>query len=84
MKKIRSDNTGSAIPIFEYIAAIIIFGLVYWFLNGILTEFTFVSATGDTYNLGMYIWVAIIIVFLIGASVYVIRRYTKKQYGGGY
>jgi len=64
----------------EYLGANAVFGLVWWFLNGLFVEFQFVSATGDVYELGLWLWVAIIIVFIFGSSLWLINQYRKPAY----
>lgn len=83
MRSLKDNNEASAIPALSYILANIVFGLTMWFLNGIFVELRFVSETGDVYNFGLWMWDAIIIVFIIGSGFWLIRQYTKKAYRWG-
>ena len=68
------------LPVLEYLGGIIVFGLGYWLLDGIQEEFHRVSETGDLYDLALYIWVGITLIYLIFGGIWVVRKYTEKQY----
>jgi len=75
----------SFVPVFQYLAGLGVFGIAYWFLNGLLTEFinTGVSETGNTYNLFSYFWIGIIFIYLIFGGWWLVRKYNEQQYRGG-
>jgi len=68
------------LPVIEYIGGIIFFGLGYWLLDGIQVELQGVSETGNIYDLAQYIWIGITILYLIFGGIWVVRKYTEKQY----
>lgn len=75
----------SFIPVLEYLAGIFIFGFVKLICNDIIDAVQIVSRTGDTYSLGLYIWIGITIVYVIGGAFWLWNKYTEPQYktGGG-
>lgn len=72
----------SFIPVMKYIVGIGLFGFVYWILNGIMDEFIAagVSKTGTTYELALYLWAGILIIYLIFGGYWVIRTYNEEHY----
>jgi len=66
----------------EYLAGIVMFGLMYWLMNGILLDMTGVSITGTTYDFIMLMWKGILLVYLIFGGIWVIRRYNEQETGG--
>ena len=75
----------SFIPVIQYLAGLVVFGAVYWIMDGILTEIkgTGLAVAGDAYNLLLYLWVGIIIIYLIFGGWWVVRKYNERQYMGG-
>ena len=69
-----------------YIGGIFTFGFLYWLLDGIRKDIQVVATTGDTYDLLLMMWGALLIVYLIFGGVWVIRKYNEDQYrqGGGF
>ncbi len=63
------------------------FGFVYWFLDGILDDILVISfyQTGDTFDLFVFLWAGIIVVYLVFGGWWLIRMYNESQYqsGGG-
>jgi len=76
----------SFIPVMGYIGGIFTFGFLYWLLDGIRKDIQVVATTGDTYDLLLMMWGALLIVYLIFGGVWVIRKYNEDQYrqGGGF
>jgi len=68
--------------VMEYLAGIVMFGLMYWLMNGILLDMTGVSITGTTYDFIMLMWKGILLVYLIFGGIWVIRRYNEQETGG--
>lgn len=70
----------SFLPVVEYLAGLAFFGVGYWLLDGILDEISPVSTTGNVYELGLYVWIGIIFIYLIFGGIWVVRKYTQKEY----
>ena len=72
----------------QYLAGIVTFGFIYWLMNGILGEIknTGVAVASDAYNLLLYFWSGIIIIYLIFGGWWLIRKYDEREYysGGGF
>ena len=75
----------SAAPALSYIIGIGIFTMAGYFLNNIKEIFvnSGIHQTGDVFSLMQYIWAGMFIIFLVGGGIYVIRRYSERQYQGG-
>lgn len=71
----------SFIPVLEYIGGMMLFGFVYWLIDGILVELSVISRTGTVYEYLMYLWVGSAIIYLIFGGYWVVREYTAKRYG---
>ena len=75
----------SFVPVLSYLGGLAVFGVVRWFLHGVLAEFWFLGdTTENTYILAGYFWDAVVIVFIIFGALYLIRQYTKPKYQGGF
>jgi len=70
----------SFLPIVEYLGGLAFFGMAYWLLDGIKTEIQGVSETGNLYDLALYVWIGIVIVYLIFGGVWVVRKYSHREY----
>lgn len=71
-----------------YLIGLVVFGFVYWLLNGI-TDILKVSgihnATDFTsYDILMLVWGGIVVVYLIFGGIWVIRSFSRKTITGGY
>ena len=73
----------SMLHVLEYLGGLCFFGLIYWLLDGILVELQGVSETGNTYDLMLYIWIGIIVIYVLFGGIWVIRKYSEPEYGGG-
>lgn len=49
----------------DYFMGFAIFGLVYWFLNGILVEFQVFSATNITYTYATWLWHGSLVIYIV-------------------
>jgi len=69
----------------SYLGGGAVLGFIGWLLNGILDDFIDVGVheTGDIWNLIMYLWVAIFIIYWVFGGIYVVRRYNEHEYQGG-
>ena len=75
----------SAIPVLQYSIGIGVFGFVYWLLDGILDTMkaTGVSETGSVYDIMIFLWLAILVIYLIFGGIWVVRKYNEAEYRGG-
>lgn len=69
-----------------YIIGIVVFGFLYWLLNGMLD---IIKATGvaDTstftvYPFLLYVWSGIVIVYLVFGGIWLVRCFEKTTTGG--
>ena len=75
------------IPVLIYIIGLIVFGFVFWLLDGIMDIF---KGTGlaDTTTFTVYpalvmIWAGCVIVYVIGGGIWLTRSYNEyNNYGG--
>ena len=74
----------SALPAIAYIVGLVVFGLMYWILDGIKILFESVSESGDVYILCGYVWTGLLILYVIFGGVWLVRKYNEKQYEGGF
>lgn len=65
--------------VMEYLMGLAFFGLGYWLLDGIQVELQTVSETGNVYDLALYVWIGIIIIYLIFGGIWVVRKYSEKE-----
>ena len=71
-------------PVMKYILGLGLFGLIYWFLDGMLTYFIDVNVhtAGTTFNLLHAGWTFGLIVYLIFGGIWTIKAYTEHTPGG--
>jgi len=75
----------SFVPILYYGLGLAVFGFVYYILDGLLEEFILVGVheTGSTYDLLIYFWAGILLVYLLFGGWWAVRKYAEKhEYGG--
>ena len=74
----------SAIPVLQYLGGLGVFGFVYWLMDNIVEEFMVlgIHETGNAYDFILYMWAAIVLVYMIFGGWWVIRKYNQQQYGG--
>jgi len=71
----------SSVYVFEYLAGLFFFGIMYWILNGILPAFADMSSTGYVFDLAGYIWKGAVLIYLIfGIWYFIIRIKTWKYF----
>jgi len=70
----------SFLPVLEYISGFFVFGFVYLIFDDIINGIRTVSATGDVYNVGLWIWIGIIIIYIIGGMIWLWDTYSSPQY----
>lgn len=73
----------SFLPVLKYGTGLFIFGLVYWLLNGFVDDLKDISINDNTYQLLMYFWAGILIIYIIFGGFWLIRQYLKREYYGG-
>lgn len=75
----------SFIPVMQYLAGIAVFGFFYWLFDGMLDMFkdTELAVSSNAYNLLLYLWVGILIIYLIFGGFWVVRKYNEREYMGG-
>jgi hypothetical protein len=69
-----------------YLIGLVVFGFLYWILDGIMDimKATGIQNTTDftPYELLIYVWAGIVIVYLIFGGVWMIRSFQKQTLGG--
>ena len=69
-----------------YLIGLVVFGFLYWLLNGItdiMKSMSIHNATDFTsYELVMFIWGGVVVVYLIFGGVWMIRSYQRAGTGG--
>lgn len=68
------------INVMEYIFGLGIFGFIRWFLDEIILQTQVVARTGDTQNLALYIWDAVIVVYIIVGALWLINKFSEEAY----
>lgn len=75
----------SFVPTLKYMIGLAFFGFVYWLFNNIMDELkaTGISETGNVYDLLMYFWGGIVIVYIVFGGWWLVRRYNEREHMGG-
>ena len=78
----------SFLPVMEYLGGIAVFGFVYWIMDDILrdiinTGYPLVTS-GNVYDLFLYLWMAILVIYLVFGGWWLVRKYNERQYQGGF
>ena len=73
----------SAVPVLGYLGGLFTFGFIWWLLNGIRQDMETVSETGTLFDLLIYFWYGIIIIYLVFGGIWLVRKYNEQQYQGG-
>ena len=70
-----------------YLIGLVVFGFVYWLLDGIADIFIAMNIANTTdftsYELVKYIWAGVVVVYLIFGGVWLIRSFQRQTYAGG-
>jgi len=76
----------SFIPTMMYIIGLVAFGIFYWILNGIVDILKAMNIAEQTdfgsYDLLIYLWAGIVIVYVIFGGIWLIRTYNEKNQTG--
>ena len=72
-----------------YFIGLAVFGFLYWLLDGILTIFIDTGVADTTtftpWELMIYVWAGIVIVYLLFGGIWLVRSFQKATYEpGGY
>jgi hypothetical protein len=83
------ETIGNAANVFLYLIGLVVFGLIYWLLDGILDIIKATNVADTTtftsYDLMLYVWAGIVIVYAIFGGIWLIRSFQTKDYTpGGY
>jgi hypothetical protein len=70
----------SFIPVMMYLTGLAVFGFIYWLLDGIEKIFvgTGLAVAGDTYDILLYLWLGIIVVYVLFGGIWLIRSYNES------
>ena len=84
-----SDNSdASFIPVVLYLIGLVVFGFISWRLDGILSIFRGMNLANTTdfgsYDILMYLWYAIVVIYLVFGGIWLIRTYNEREYQGGF
>lgn len=66
----------------QYLTGLAVFGFIYWLLDGIQKDMQVISSTGDLFNMLLYFWTGIIIIYILFGGIWVVRKYGEKEYWG--
>lgn len=66
----------------DYFAGFAVFGLVYWFLNGILVEFLTFSVQNDAYTFALWVWNTALVIYIVAGIFWLPRK--LKEWEGRY
>jgi len=70
----------SYIPVMHYLGGLAAFGFLRWLLDGILGYIKPLSETGNVYTLLNYLWAGLVIAYLILGSLWLVRKYSEREY----
>ena len=88
LRPLTQDTNASFIPVVLYILGLILFGFLTWLLDGILSIFKGLNIANTTdfgsYDILIYIWYAVVVVYLIFGGIWLLRTYNERQYQEGY
>lgn len=76
------EAIGNAANVFLYLIGIVVFGLIYWLLNGILDIIKATNVADTTtftsYDLMLYVWAGIVIVYVLFGGLWLIRSFQNQ------
>ena len=72
----------SFIPVLQYIGGAAVLGFIGWVLDGILEDFIAIGIheTGDAWNILMYLWTAVFIIYMVFGGWWMVRKYNELEY----
>ena len=69
-----------------YFIGLVVFGFIYWLLDGILTIFKGTNVQDITsfnsWDIMIYVWAGIVIVYLVFGGIWLIRSFSQSSTGG--
>jgi len=84
VRRLSDEQSGSVIPVLLYLIGLVIFGFTYWLMNGILDIFKDTGIADTTtytvYPFLIFIWVAIIVLYVILGGIWLMRTYNENNY----
>lgn len=87
MRPLKDDTNASFIPVVLYIVGITVFGFLTWLFDGILGQFRALGIHNTTdlgaYDILIFIWYGIVVIYLIMGGIWLIRTYNERQYQEG-
>jgi len=67
-----------------YFIGLAVFGFIYWLLDGILDIFIATNVADTTtfncYDILLYVWAGIVVVYLLFGGIWLIRSFQKQSY----
>jgi len=78
------ETVGNFTNILLYFIGLAVFGFIYWLLNGILDIIKATNIANTTYftpyDLLIYVWAGIVVVYLVFGGIWLIRSFQKQTY----
>ena len=78
----------SFIPVVLYLTGLFVFGFVSWLLDSLLAGFRAMNLHNTTtfgaWDILMYCWYAVFIIYLLFGGIWLIRTYNERQYQEGW
>lgn len=87
LRPLQDDTNASFIPVALYLIGLIVFGFITWLMDGILAIFRSMNIADTTtygaYDILIYFWYAIIIIYLVFGGIWLVRTYNEREYQEG-
>jgi hypothetical protein len=78
----------SFVPVLLYSIGLAVFGFVYWLMDNILRIFIGMNIADTTtfncYDLLIYLWTGIIVIYVIFGGLWLVRTYNERPYQEGF
>ena len=76
---------GNAGNVFLYIIGLVVFGIIYWLLDGIL-DIIIATDVADTttfncWDLLLYVWAGIVIVYVVFGGIWLVKTFRQGSVG---
>ena len=75
---------GNFTNVLMYFIGLVVFGFLYWLLDGMMDIFIGTAVADTTtfscYDLLMYVWSGIVVVYLVFGGIWLIRSFQKQSY----
>lgn len=77
------EAIAGAANIFLYLVGIVVFGFIYWLLNGMLDMIKAANVADTTtftsYDILLYVWAGIVIVYVLFGGLWLIRSFRSQE-----